>query len=82
MQGGFLVVYSSAAQQLLVERTITLPWHYWLGVRRDNSSVPYKAVTGATVGPDTSNAGPYAHWWAACVVAACQAAAAINIVPH
>jgi hypothetical protein len=65
VQGGSLVVYTSAAQQLLVERTISLPWHYWLGVRRDNSSVPYSAASGATVAQATSNARPYSHWCAA-----------------
>ena len=76
MLGGFPVVYTSAAMQLLVERQISVPYYYWVGIRRANDSSPFKAMfTEATVGPNVSNIGPYAHWWVlACLVGACMLA--------
>jgi hypothetical protein len=55
-------VYTSAQQQLLVERALTLPAVYWIGINRKNSTIDYTTVTGASVSPNTSNSGPYAHW--------------------
>jgi hypothetical protein len=62
VQGGTPVVYTSSQQQLLVEGMLTLPAVYWIGVTRDNDTMPYTTVTGASVSPNTSNSGPYAHW--------------------
>jgi hypothetical protein len=63
-RGGWLAAYSTGAEQLAVESTLSPPEAYWIGVElQGGSQWVLLDASGAGVGDGRpSNGDPYAHW--------------------